>query len=225
MFKFKKKQVFKVACIGWLGLLLWEVSIAETEQYYRIIGKDGKVSLQATISPEEVKRGYQVVTLNGVVIKDVPPIEIDSSTPEGAAILTAKREAAKRLYQQKAYEEQLLLKYSNLDDLKAEQRRKVNEFLVRINILKSNKQILQEKIELQQMKAANRERAGQKVPDVIIKNTEELMQQLVETEKSLQQIEAQQQDVKNRYASDAKRLVALLENNEKALKQLRALEQ
>ena len=184
-------------------------TFAQSQQYFRVTNENGIVELKSTITPEEAKRGYAIVTLGGHVIKEVAPQLSDEALDERRlAELAAQREREKREQQQR-YDENLLLKYSAIEDLEAEKRRKLGEFDVRLSILRSNMMSLKDQVERQQSRAADFERRGQKVPRVILQNIAEQEEKLRDAEASHASRLEEKQLVASRYEKDIARFKAL----------------
>lgn len=189
--------------------ILAHKATAQEPTYYRITNESGKVELKATLTPEEAKRGYSIVTPGGKVIKEVAP---QLTEEEYAAQSFAKRAAEQARLEQEArqaYDEALLLRYSNVDDLLAEKKRKLSEFDIRISILYSNLAGLKEKLDIQQGRAANIERRGSEVPDSIVTNIEDLESEMRELEATIKLRQAEKENVSEKYDRDAMRLEAL----------------
>ncbi len=184
---------------------------AESQTYFRVTNDNGTVELKSTISPEEAKRGYAIVTLGGHVIEEVAPQLTDEALDEQRrAQLKALREREKREQQQR-YDENLLLKYSAIEDLEAEKKRKLSEFDVRLSILRSNMMSLKDQVERQQSRAADFERRGQEVPHVILQNIAEQEDKLRDAEASHASRLEEKQMVASRYDKDIARFKALVD--------------
>lgn len=191
------------------ALTLSSSSIAE-RLLYRVINESGNVELKATISAEEAKRGYKVVNDEGRVIEEVLP-ELSSEAYDALSLERKKAlEEEERKKAELEYNESLLLRYSNIDDLNAEWRRKLQEFDIRISILLNNRAALREKMETQQKQAANLERQNLVVPDVIEKNITDLEREITETNREVEARRQEKEGINSRYERDAERLSLLL---------------
>lgn len=191
-------------------LMLSAKSAAENGTLYKIINASGNVELKANITSAEAKRGYSVITTGGRLVKEVLP---ELSEQEYADMSSERRnalEAEKRAQQQQAYDESLLLRYSNVDDLKAEWRRKLQEFDIRISILKNNRAALRNKIETQQASAANLERRNMAVPELLETNILELETEMKEADAEITFRYQEKNNIDERYSNDEERLSALL---------------
>lgn len=115
-------------------------------RYFRIINKEGFTEIKSNITPDEANRGYEILSESGRVLDVIAP--------------AAARAEQMRKQIEKQYDIELMLKYSNLNDLEAERRRKLSEFDISISILKGNLTVLRENAERQRSLAASIERNG-----------------------------------------------------------------
>ena len=210
MFKRIRRTLVRSSGIALATLVLTTASASAQSSYYRVVNDKGAIELKSAISPEEVKRGYAIVTLGGHVIKEVPA----ELSEEEYAILSdelKKRELkAQQEKEAQAYNESLLLRYSAVEDLEAERKRKLAEFDVRASILRSNMLSLKDQVERQQSRAADIERTGREVPKVIRENIVDLEQKLSDAENSLITMEEEKSAIDARYAFDIERFSTLM---------------
>jgi hypothetical protein len=209
-----KKQRYKLSCTGFIAiicLLTLGSNAVFANKLYKIINERGNVELKATLSAQEAKRGYSVLSPDGQLIETVAP---ELSAEEYAALSKERRAALnseQREKEEQAYNESLLLRYSNVDDLYAEQRRKLQELDIRVSILINNRAALREKIEAQQATAANYERRNVKVPEVLEQNIVQLESEIKETDAEIKLRKIEKAQTSERYAADAERLTELIE--------------
>jgi hypothetical protein len=182
-----------------------------TPAYYRLDNGNGTTVLKAAITAAEAKRGYTVINRSGRVIETVAP----ELTAEQYAALSEekKRELEKEKNQAEAlaYDESLLLRYSTIEDLEAERKRKLFEFDYHISILRSNMASLKNQVERQQLMAANIERRGAQVPLSIQKNIIDLQEKIDDAEHSLASRQQEKHEMDLRYDADAERFQQLME--------------
>ena len=181
-----------------------------SKTFFRIVNEQGGVELKANITPEEAKRGYSVVTLGGIVVKTVAAELSDEEYAQLSETIKTERDERERLQKERLYDESLLLRYSAVIDLKAEQKRKLSEFDLRISILSSNLYSLKEKMLTQQALAANIERRGIVVPTKLNDNIADIEAKMKDAEISIAARTSEKALVDKRYDEDAKRLAALL---------------
>lgn len=210
MFKRSGLAIAGCVAISLATIVLSTSSASAQSSYYRVVNDKGIIELKSAISPDEVKRGYAIVTIGGHVIKEVPA---ELSEEEYALLsdeLKSREQKAQQEKEAQAYNESLLLRYSAVEDLEAERRRKLAEFDVRASILRSNMLSLKDQVERQQSIAADIERAGREVPKVIRENIADLELKLNDAENSLSIMEEEKKAIDARYAFDIERFSTLI---------------
>ena len=198
------------------SLLMASLAVAQTNTYYRVVNDNGNIELKSTLSAAEAKRGYAIVSLGGNVIKEVPAELTDEEYAKLSDELRLREQKEAEEKANREYNESLMLKYSNLDDIEAERSRKLAEFDVRVSILRSNMMSLKDQVERQQARAADIERGGREVPEVIRNNILELEEKLSEAEGSLITMQDERVVVEDRYAKDLERFTQLMGDRKKA---------
>ncbi len=191
------------------GLLLSANAFAEN--YFKVVNENGRTEIKETLTPDEARRGYEIISSTGRIIKVVEPelTEADyAAMSEADRIKLLEKERAER---EARYDLDLLLRYSNLGDLEAERQRKLGEFDISISILKGNLTVLRENSERQRSLAANIERNGNPVPEKIQQNIAEIEREMNETLESIKTREKEKEAVGAKYDTDAQRLKGLLE--------------
>jgi hypothetical protein len=140
---------------------------------YRYKNDQGVMVTASTISPEYARKGYQVVNMSGVVLETIPP----EPTAEERAQLEQNRQQQLSAAQQMEQDKQLLLRYTNLDELKNAKQRKLSEIDSKIKMLQGNISALGQQIEFEQGTAADFERTGRPVPPAQLQKIEALQQE------------------------------------------------
>ena len=184
---------------------------ADSRTYYRVVNDNGIIELKSTLSAKEAKRGYAIVSLGGSVIKEVPAELTDAEYAALSAELKQRENEEKLADKNRQYNESLMLRYSTVKDIEAERSRKLAEFDVRMSILRSNMMSIKDQVERQQARAADIERGGREVPDVIHNNIINLEDKLQQAEESLEVMQTEKETVENRYDKDIERFSLLTE--------------
>ena len=157
--------------------------LAQNVIYYKYVNKKGTNVISSRIPSEYVKKGYDIVTFDGQLIKSVPPELSD----EEKAKLTAENE---RLKQLKEWDTQLLRRYSHPDDIEAAKQRKLSQNQSRIGLIDLNVEKINAEIDLFQSLAAEDERAGREVSEETMVSIEKFKKDReLELEKKRQKIE------------------------------------
>ncbi len=158
-------------------------TLAQNAVFYKYVNKQGVNVISSRIPSEYVKKGYEIVTFDGRLIKAVPPELSD----EEKARLKAKNDRLKKL---KELDTQLLRRYSHPDDIEAAKQRKLSQNQSRIGLIDLNIEKINAEIDLFQGLAAEDERAGRKVSQETMISIEKFKKDReLELEKKRQKIE------------------------------------
>ncbi|WP_101758569.1 hypothetical protein [Oceanicoccus sp. KOV_DT_Chl] len=197
-----------------LAAFLISLSAFAGSELYRYINEKGVQVINDSIPPEFVTNGYDVINVDGSLIKRVPRQLTEDelrfrNTDESRARM--KEEEAVRM---RAWDESLLLRYSDIADIEAAQNRAERDLKIRISILKSNLTSIKSQIEREQRKAADIERNGREVPVELSKNIDTLRMEIEDTEQSIQVRNEEIANVKASYQRDIDRFTKLLDRVE-----------
>ncbi|MGM8225305.1 hypothetical protein ACSV5M_01895 [Cellvibrio sp. ARAG 10.3] len=166
--------------------------------YYRYVNEEGVKVINATIPPEYVSKGYEVVSLNGEVIRVVEP------SPTGEEAERAAEERKLRKQQEKA-DKLLRRRYSSVADIEAAKTRNLQELQGNISILTSNLSNVQAQIVAQQEQAASIERSGRAVGEDLLKNLAALQAEERDIKLQIKQREREYQAASDKFDQDMKR--------------------
>jgi hypothetical protein len=197
-------MVLKRLCSAFLLCVLADAGIA-ADKLFRYKDAEGRVVINHTLPPELVTEGYEILSSSGQVLEVVPR----TLSAEELANLSEEEQLKRKQDAQKeaqlAYDESLLLRYSDISDIEAARDRALKEFSIRISILKGNQIAIKRKVEREQEQAANIERSGRKVPELMSDNLLALQEELRVTEESIVLRESELEDVRASYQSDIDR--------------------
>ena len=174
--------------------------------YYRYVNEDGVQVINATIPPEYVPKGYEVVSLNGEVIRVVEP----SPTGEEAERAAAERKLRK---QQEKADKLLRRRYSSVADIEAAKTRNLQELQGNISILTSNLINVRSQIVAQQEQAASMERSGRAVSEDLLKNLANLQAEERDIKMQIKQREREYQAASDKFDQDMKRFEVISRDN------------
>lgn len=141
---------------------------------YRFTNDSGVVQTATAIPPAYAKKGYEIVSLKGTVLRTVAP----EPTAEERAELAKNAQNKVTEEQQRELDKQLLLRYSSVADIEAEKKRKLAEIDAKAKMLEVNESATEQQIAAEQRKAAQAERNGQKVPESVVTALNNLQQEL-----------------------------------------------
>ncbi len=181
---------------------------------YRYIDDDGITVINFSIPPQFVQRGYEILNQDGSVFKVVPrtltPDELANRSGEGYKA-QVKAEEAERL---RKWDRSLLLRYSTLEDIEAARGRAQRELRIRISILRGNVSALKQRVQTNQLRAANIERGGGRVPVTVVEAITALQGEIAVTERSIEERENEVEVVDLGFQRDIVRFTLLLDRVE-----------
>src|SRR5690606_27958622 len=105
-------RFFLVFILGAWATLATTPVFAADRVYYRYINEDGVQVLNHIIPPEYVPKGYEVVSLNGEVLKVVEPAPSEEEAEQVAMERKARLEQERR-------DKLLRRRYSSVNDIEA----------------------------------------------------------------------------------------------------------
>jgi hypothetical protein len=106
--------------------------------YYRYPSINGTIVIDSIVPPEAVRRGYDVIRVDGSVVRTVAPQFSDAESKTRTLALDVAAARAEADAKNRKWEESLLLRYSSVLDINVAKERAINNIKVRISILKSN---------------------------------------------------------------------------------------
>lgn len=177
---------------------------------YRYTNDKGVVVLDFQIPPEQIYRGYTVLSPGGAVLEVVPP----SMSPQEREDL--KRRAPELLKAEEARKKReeedrrLLAVFTSPDDAVRARDRKLEALDLQVSVDKGNVARLQAELDATQEQAANRERSGQKVPDYLVEKIDSLMRQISTLGEGIKKREAEKDAIRKASDVDIERLKYLL---------------
>jgi hypothetical protein len=189
---------------GSLLLSAWGVAADSpvSKVIYRYKNKAGVTVLESAIPPEYVNDGYEIVSRTGKVIKVVPPV--------------VRGKEGERLYQEKLEREareredvQLRRSYSNVADIDGAKKRNLESLRGNINILQTNLISVRSRLDAYQSQAAGIERAGRALPEDLLKNINNLVQEDKDIQVQIQQREEELTAVEKKFDEDRKRFIEI----------------
>jgi hypothetical protein len=185
----------------WLAAFLLAAAsftAAANDRYYRYINDEGVTVLDSRIPPRYVKKGYEVVTASGQVLQVVPP----APSAEELEKLAVQREQEAKMAE---WDEYLLRRYSSIGDIDSARQRKLADFDASMSILRGNANGIEAQIHDLQGRAADLERAGRPVPEVLLENLAALQTELQKVHQQIELRSLEKQELEKRFASEIRR--------------------
>lgn len=202
------RNVILLVLICSLGAMstAWAADKMPGKVIYRYKNNQGVTVMDATIPPEYVPKGYEVLTRSGKVIKVVAP-SLEGEEAEQARAERLLREEQTRI------DVQLRRSYSNVKDIDAAKARNLESLRGNIKILEANKSTAEGRLQTSLARAAELERSGRKVPEDVLKNIGSLEQEIKNIQLQIKQREVEYQSVSDRFDQDRKRFMEITKND------------
>nr|WP_241263086.1 hypothetical protein [Parahaliea mediterranea] len=183
---------------------------AAEKRLYRYTNLEGNVVIDDRVPSEFVGNGYEVINSKGVVLDVVPRNMTAEERAAREQRSRAEVEAAEARKRSLERDENLLLRYSTIEDIEAAKERALSQLRIRISILKSNRGSLKQKMEVMQAQAADVERQGRKVDDKQLEAMADMREELLNTEQSIELRHAELEKVTAAFDDDIARFKELL---------------
>src|SRR5690554_5092198 len=180
------------------NLLITSQVFAADRVYYRYTNEDGVQVLNHIIPPEYVSKGYEVVSLNGEVLKVVEPAPSEEDAEQVAMERKARLEQERR-------DKLLRRRYSSVNDIEAAKTRGLQELRGNISILTSNLSNVRAQILAGQKQAAVIERSGRSVSEALLNNLSALQNEEQNIQAQIKHREQEYQSVSDKFDRDMQR--------------------
>lgn len=176
---------------------------ANTEKViYRYKNDQGVLVLDSKIPPEFARKGYDVLSLSGKLLKTVPPALAGEAAEKARQARLAKEEQAR-------IDLQLRRSYSRVEDIAAAKERNLQSLRGNIDILQANLASAGQRLVQAQERAAGVERSGREVPADMLKSISDLEQEERDIQQQIQQREAEYQQMSAKFDADLQRFIEI----------------
>ena len=201
----RRLQRLLIGCGLWFAV----VPLVGAANLYRYNNDRGVTVVDWRIPAEYAAKGYEVLSEQGVVIEVVPPA-LTSAQRADRDVLQRQLEAAeverRRL---QAWDESLLLRYSDTVDIEEARDRALRELQIRISILRSNMRALRQRVESLQSRVAAAERRNETPNQYDLDSIQALKAEIVSIERSIEDRAQQVASVTENYQADIDRFKQL----------------
>ncbi len=196
-----------IAC----AVVMMSASVGHARELYRYRNDEGVTVVDWRVPAEYASKGYEVLNEEGLVIEVVPRALTDEERLNAvvAEKLTAEAQAERERLRER--DESLLRRYSSVADIEAARARSLRDLQIRVSILKSNRRSLRQRVENSQARVAEAERTGTPLPARELEQIERLKAEILATERSITDRQAEVESVTARYQEDIERFQQLLD--------------
>jgi hypothetical protein len=185
--------------------------------YYRYPSINGTIVIDSSVPPEAVQRGYDVIRVDGSVVRTVAPQLSDAERKTRTLEIDVAADRAEADAKNRQWDESLLLRYSSVLDINVAKERAINNIKVRISILNSNLSLIKQQVFSNQSEAAELERRGEDVPSALMNTLASLRREVTTTQQHISGRLQNLDEVARDYERDKDRFALLQSHAEKRL--------
>jgi hypothetical protein len=186
-----------------LALLLFTATASAN--MYRYTDENGQVVISNTIPQAASRRGYDILNKTGRVVETVDP----APTAEEIAAREAKKRDEETQAQQLELDRKLLERFSHPDEAVRAMYRKIRELRGLSQLKRGNISVIENQLDTEQGRAADRERSGRAIPDATLNKIRRLESSIREIEREIGSQQAEIDAVKRQFVEDIDRLEAV----------------
>lgn len=172
---------------------------------YRYTDENGQVVISNTIPQDASRRGYDILNTNGRVIETVDPAPTAEEIAEREAAKHREEQAAR----QRELDEKLLERFSHPDEAIRAMYRKIRELRGLSQLKRGNISVIENQLDTEQGRAAERERAGREIPEATLNKIRRLESNIREIEREINSQQEEIDEVKRQFLEDIERLEAI----------------
>ena len=176
---------------------------------FRWVDENGRVHYSDQIPPSESNRAYTVLNKEGVTVNNIEKVKTKEELAKEKS-LKEQQEEQERIAREKQNHDRILLDtYTKVSDLEETRDRYIATLEGLIKVAQHKLTNLNSDLDKQNNTAANLEREGKVMPDVMRQDISNLQRQIDLQNKFILSQRAQQKEVKDKFAADIKRFKEL----------------
>lgn len=183
-----------------IALLLFTATA--TADMYRYTDENGQVVISNTIPQEASERGYDVLNSSGRVVRTIDPAPTAEEIEEREA--NKRREESEA--RQRELDKKLLERFSHPDEAVRAMYRKIRELRGLSQLKRGNISVIENQLDTEQGRAADRERSGRDIPEATLKKIRRLESNIREIEREINAQESEIESVRRQFLEDIERL-------------------
>jgi DNA repair exonuclease SbcCD ATPase subunit len=179
-------------------------------ELYRYQNEDGKVVYDQHVPPQYVKRGYEVLSDDGELIRVVPGELTPEEKKRRDARIAAEKAEQHRLEEQRKNDAELMRLYKSVEDVENARDRKIKALQNSIDLSQENLDRLFNQKRNVESHAATLERDGLPVNEDIMEQLRAIESQIATQNAEIEARKREQDDIRDQYGRDIERLQELL---------------
>ena len=192
-----------------LWLVMFCLSTPAHANTFRWVDENGRVHYSDQIPPSESNRAYTVLNKEGVTVNNIEKVKTKEELAKEKS-LKEQQEEQERIAREKQNHDRILLDtYTKVSDLEDTRDRYISTLEGLIKVAQYKLTNFNSELDKQNKIAANLEREGKVMPEVMRQDISNLQRQIDLQNKFILSQRAQQQEVKDKFAADIKRFKEL----------------
>jgi hypothetical protein len=193
-------------CIATLGtLLLLPATGLQAGKLYKWVDDSGQVRYGDSIPPQYAKKSNETLNTQGVIIERKAAAKTPEQLAEEHRQATASAEAD-RLQREQDYQDRILLDtFSNEDEMLLTRDGKIEAVEAVIRVTQGRSEKLRQRLTDLKTRAANLERAGKPMPEVLNREIAETRLQMADNITYIENRRKDQQSIRDKFAADMSR--------------------
>jgi hypothetical protein len=182
---------------------------AIADNLYRYKNELGGTVVDWQVPVEFIAKGYEVLDENGRVIEIVPRQLTAEEMDDQDLIARLKRDAVVEKQRLAEWDQQLLLRYSTVEDIEAAHQRALSELKIRLSILASNQRSLKARLESYLVRIAEAERRGREASEADLRSIAAIRREIETNAKSITERRLQSEEVTASFEQDKERFAQI----------------
>ena len=202
---------FSVTLLALAGIALWcalgsaSSGSNNSAKMFRWVDENGVVHYTDQIPPTQVDKGHAELTDKGVRVGVVPPAQTTEEIQRERELERLRIQQERLVEQQKAADQVLLRTFRSVDDLLMARDGKLAAIDVVIQVARGNIRRQMERLRNLRTQAADLERAGKPVPQLVTEGIGKSERYICETYATIVEREQQKEGIKADFDRDRKR--------------------
>ena len=176
---------------------------------FRWVDENGRVHYSDQIPPSESNRAYTVINKEGVTVNNIEKAKTKEELAKEKSLKEQQEEQERIAHEKQNHDRILLDTYTKVSDLEETRDRYIATLEGLIKVAQYKLTNLNSDLDKQNNTAANLEREGKVMPEVMRQDISNLQRQIDLQNKFILSQRAQQKEVKDKFAADIKRFKEL----------------
>ena len=202
-------RIFIYQSLFSLWLVMLSLSTPAHANTFRWVDENGRVHYSDQIPPSETSRAYTILNKEGVTVNNIEKVKTKEELAKENRLKEQQEEQEQIAREKQNHDRILLDTYTKVSDLEETRDRYIATLEGLIKVAQYKLTNLNSSLDKQNKIAANLEREGKVMPDVMRQDISNLQRQIDLQNKFILSQRAQQKEMKDKFAADIKRFKEL----------------